>query len=83
MEDPNSPFATSYSPGSAVMRALGLDIDRIQRLARRHEQSVALLAAEAEIGAGFGQTNLTDAIAIGAKVASRGIKPLPKGSRHC
>src|SRR5258708_12405116 len=46
------------------MRALRLDIDRIQRLARRHEQAVALLAAEGDIGAGFGQKDLADARAV-------------------
>src|SRR5260370_22516297 len=64
MEDSYSPFATPYSPGSTIMRALRLDIDGIQRLARRHEQAVSLLAAEADIGAGLGQANLTDAHAI-------------------
>src|SRR5664279_442029 len=52
---------------SAIMRALGLDIDRVQRLARRHEQAVALLAAEAEIGAGLGQADLADARAVGCE----------------
>src|SRR3981081_1748667 len=61
---PYSLFATTHSPPSAVMRALGLDIDRIQRLAGRHEQAVALLAAEADIGAGLGQQNLADPGAI-------------------
>src|SRR6266849_3148573 len=58
-------FATPYSPGSAIMRALRLDIDGIERLAGRHEQAVSFLAAEADIGAGLGQTDLTDARAIG------------------
>src|ERR1700722_11468398 len=46
------------------MGALGLDIDRVQRLARGHEQTVSLLAAEADIGAGFWQANLTDQLAV-------------------
>src|SRR5712664_961989 len=46
------------------MRALGFDIDGIERLAGRHEQAVSLLAAEADIGAGLGQENLTDAHAV-------------------
>src|SRR3954464_14213628 len=45
---------------STIMRALRLHIHRIERLACRHEQPVALLAAEADIGAGFGQADLTD-----------------------
>src|ERR1700716_407289 len=50
-----------YGNPSTIMRALRLDIDRIQRLAGRHEQAISLLAAEADIGAGLGQANLTDA----------------------
>src|SRR5258708_7992040 len=46
---------------SAERSALGCDIDRIQRLARRHEQAVALLAAEADVGAGLRQADLADA----------------------
>src|ERR1700733_5079984 len=49
------------------MRALGLDIDSIQRLAGRHEQAVSLFATKAEIGAGLGQTNLRDTLAIRCK----------------
>src|ERR1700686_5867952 len=60
----HSLFATPCSPISAIMRALRLDIDRVQRLARRHEQAVSLLAAEGEIGAGLGQQDLADARAI-------------------
>src|SRR5882757_9446088 len=46
------------------MRALRLHIDRIQRLACRHEQPVSLLAAEADIGAGLGQFDLANARAV-------------------
>src|SRR5580698_3292894 len=46
------------------MRALGFDIDCIERLARRHEQAVTLLAAEAEIGTALRQTNLADPLAV-------------------
>ena len=46
------------------MRALGFDIDHVERLARGHEQAVSLLAAEAEIGAALRQTNLTDPLAV-------------------
>src|ERR1700729_2944359 len=52
---------------SAIMRALRFDIDRIQRLARGHEQAIALLAAEAEIGAGLRQADLTDPLAVRRK----------------
>src|SRR5882672_3619678 len=67
MDFPYSPFATPYSLSSTVMRARRLDIDGIERLARRHEQAVALLAAEGEIGAGLGQEDLADALAIGGE----------------
>src|ERR1700737_439656 len=46
------------------MSTLRLDIDRVQRLARRHEQAVALLAAEAHIGADLRQPDLADPYAI-------------------
>src|ERR1700676_5803686 len=35
-------------------RALRVDIESIDRLARRHEQPVAFQAAEAQVGAAFG-----------------------------
>ena len=40
----------------------GFDIDRIQRLTRRHEQPVSLGASEADVGAGFRQTDHSNAI---------------------
>src|SRR5579863_9557006 len=49
---------------SAVVRALRLHVNRIERLARGHEQAVSLLAAEAEIGAAFRQADLTDPLAV-------------------
>src|ERR1700733_6775667 len=49
---------------SAIMRALGFHIDRVQRLAGRHEQAVSFPAAEADIGAGLGQAYLADAVAV-------------------
>src|ERR1700710_1509944 len=62
----DSPLPTRHSPASASaeMRALGLDIDRIKRLAGGHEQPIALLAAEADIGAGLGQADLADPCAV-------------------
>jgi hypothetical protein len=39
------------------------DVDRVERLARRHEQAVALGAAEAKIGADLGQPNTADELA--------------------
>src|SRR5674476_841256 len=63
---PHMTALSGISP-STIMRALRLDIDGIERLARRHEQPVSLLAAEAEVGAGLGQTNLADAVAVRCK----------------
>src|ERR1700689_47341 len=49
---------------STNMRALGFDVDRIERLARGHEQAVSLFAAETEIGTAFRQTNFTAPLAV-------------------
>src|SRR5437016_5170054 len=49
------------------VRALRLDIDRVDRLARGHEEAVALLPAEAEVGANFRQQNHADALAFWRK----------------
>ena len=46
------------------MRALGLHVDRVKRLAAGHEQAVALGAAEADVGADFRQHDLADAVAV-------------------
>src|SRR5258708_20656150 len=58
---------TAAKAVSTVMRALCLHIDRIERVARRHEQAVALLAAETDIGAGLGQQDLADPGAVRRK----------------
>src|SRR5437879_1257463 len=49
---------------SRDVRAARLDIDRIERLARGHEQTVALGAAEAHVRADFRQQDLANARAI-------------------
>src|SRR5580704_16083192 len=49
------PASLSHRLASAPDRALGADIERIERVARRHEQAVALDAAEAEVGGALGQ----------------------------
>ena len=46
------------------MRALGLYVDRVERLAGSHKEAVALAAAEADIAADFRQENLPDAFAL-------------------
>src|SRR4029077_8702873 len=43
--------------------ALGFDVERIDRLARRHEETGALNAAKTQIGAAFGQHDTADHLA--------------------
>src|SRR6516164_6364654 len=57
-------------------RALRVDVKRIKRVARRHEQAVALEAAEADIGAALGQRDRSDALAFGVEHHDA-IAPLP------
>jgi hypothetical protein len=47
----------------AVRGALRVDVERIERGARRHEQAVAVHAAETKIGAALGQVDATDQLA--------------------
>jgi hypothetical protein len=51
--------------GSAARDPLGLDIEGVDRLARGHEQAVALRAAETHIGAALGQQDAADHRAVG------------------
>src|ERR1051326_7481021 len=50
---------------SAADRAFGVDVDRIERLARRHKEPVATAPAKAQIGAALGQRDAADHLAIG------------------
>src|SRR5437667_7935900 len=59
------PIRQQADSGSAAGHALGLDIERIDRLARGHEQAVALAAAETEVGAALGQKDAADQAAVG------------------
>ena len=59
------------------MRARRLDIDRVQRLARGHEQPVAPRAAEADVGAGLRQANHADALAVGRDDLNAGPRARP------
>src|SRR5215471_9409863 len=54
------------SYGSTTQDPLGLDIEGVDRLARGHEQAVALLAAETHIGAALGQHDTADHLAVGS-----------------
>src|SRR5713226_3416648 len=47
-------------PSSSARRALRVDVERIERLAGRHEEAVPLAGAEAEIGAALGQGDAAD-----------------------
>src|SRR5436190_860748 len=55
--------------GSAAQRALGVDVERVQRMACRHEQPVAIAAAEADVGAALGQLDVADRLAVGIEYA--------------
>src|ERR1700682_5846475 len=48
----------------ATHRALRVDVERIDRMARRHEQAVALDAAETQVGGALGQHDLADPLAV-------------------
>src|SRR5689334_16323984 len=50
---------------SEVGDALRVDEHRIKRLARRHEEAVALAAAETEVGAALGERDAADGLALG------------------
>src|SRR5215813_15202392 len=52
------------APLSAARHALRLDVEGVDRLARRHEQAIALLAAEAKVGTALGQQNAADQCAV-------------------
>src|SRR6267378_809471 len=49
---------------STNVRTLGFDIDGIQRLARRHEQTVSLWTSKANIAAYFRQKYLSNTLAV-------------------
>src|SRR4030095_16770525 len=42
-----------------------LDVNTIERLPRRHEETIAPVASETHVRAGFGKTNHPDTIAVG------------------
>src|SRR5262245_19125818 len=57
-------FIQGWLTNSARPRALCCRVHRIERLARSHEQAVALGAAEADVAADFGQANAADQLAF-------------------
>ncbi len=52
------------------VRTLGVHVHRIQRLARRHEQSIALGAAEGEVAADFRKANPAEKLPGDAMLAA-------------
>src|SRR5688572_2914219 len=52
-----------YMAESPALHALRVDVERIDRVARRHEQAVAQRAAEADVGAALGQLDEADRLA--------------------
>src|SRR5262245_19260408 len=56
--------ALAISPYRASHRALRIHIERIERMACRHEQAVLVHAAEAQIGATFGKRDPADLLAL-------------------
>src|SRR5215510_13879933 len=46
-------------------RSLGGDVEGVQRLARRHEETIALGAAEADVRADFRKPDAPDELALG------------------
>src|SRR5262245_53149420 len=58
---------TNSHASSPTEHALRIDVERIERMARRHEQAVAAQPAEANIGAALGQRDLADALALGVE----------------
>ena len=55
------------TPAATRRGALRFDVQRIDRLARRHEEAVASAAAETQIGAALGQHDAADHFAVGRK----------------
>src|SRR5215469_8031893 len=59
--------AAAPTEGLAAGRPLGFDVERIDRLARRHKEAVALDAAKTDIGTAFGQHDAADHGAVGGE----------------
>src|SRR5215472_15311874 len=62
-EDSCLKFASACRRSSRC-RTLGPDIDRVERLARRHEEAVALGPAKAQVGGGLGKADAADQLAL-------------------
>src|SRR5262249_46898488 len=53
------------NPALPRRRALSVDVHRVERLARRHEQAIAFRSAEADVGAHFRQADAAEQLAVG------------------
>src|SRR5712691_10785446 len=60
-----SPIGSAIGGRSGADHALGIDEDRVERLARGEEESVALRPPEAEIGAALGEQDAADDPRVG------------------
>src|SRR5690606_11228594 len=60
----SAPLPQRRMRGSARRGALGRGVHGVQRLARYHEQPVALGAAEGDVAAHFGQPDAADQLAV-------------------
>src|SRR6266404_1888379 len=56
-----------HRASSAADRTLRFDVERIDRLACRHEEAVALDPAETDVGAALGQHDAADHLAVGGE----------------
>src|SRR5436190_5844281 len=70
------------SLGSCEVGALRLDVDGVERFARRHEQPVAARAAEADVGAGFRQPDQADGRAVGSDYLHARARAAPDVAVH-
>jgi hypothetical protein len=71
---------------SGDVRSDRLDVYRVERLARRHEQPVPPRPAKTNVGARLGKTNHADAIAVGRKhlnAGTRALFPFPRWDLDC
>src|SRR5690242_20631809 len=63
---------------SAARRSLRVHVERIERLAGRHEQPVSPSPTEAKVGASLGQRDMTDGLAGRGEYAH----PVQRGLAH-
>jgi len=74
---------SSHSAGARITSprtcTLSVDIDRVERLAGRHEQTVTLGAAEADIAANLGQANASHELALRCPDGDAAVADRPAG----